>query len=170
MNKIAYILLIGFSLYTAASQGQENPGTTSSDLEYKINPYHLSLFGNKKGYLEKTRIAVGTILKSHHFNKKSQYYYNESNNGAYININQWSTGVYTNTAYERSVFMTYNPNLYRNESLMINLIAGVANGYDGLKYAQGDYLPILGASVQWGYVKTFLSYDVAAFGIELPLN
>jgi len=66
--------------------------------------------------------------------------------GVYININKWSAGTYKNSADVQSMFVTYNPNLYRNESFKINLVVGVANGYEGWEYAQGDYLPILGVS------------------------
>ncbi len=90
--------------------------------------------------------------------------------GVYINNNKWSAGTYKNSADVQSMFVTYNPNLYRNESFKINLVVGVANGYEGWEYAQGDYLPILGVSAQWGYLKTVLAPDALAFGIGLPLN
>ena len=172
MKKFFYILLVSVSLNAAASEGEEDADISTSALGLDIEPYSSPTTSSpsKRGYLEETKIAIGTIIKSHHFNKYDRRDYNESHNGAYININKWSTGTYTNTADEQSIFITYNPNLYRKKSLMVNLVAGVANGYDELEYAQGDYLPILGASVQWSYLKTILSYDVVAFGIELPLN
>jgi hypothetical protein len=52
----------------------------------------------------------------------------------------------------------------------MNLLAGLANGYEGWENAQGDYLLILGVSTQLGYLKTVLSPDAIALGVEFPLN
>jgi len=67
------------------------------------------------GYLEEAEIAIGTILKSYHFSKYDYHDYNETHDGVYININKWSAGTYKNSADVQSMFVTYNPNLYRNE-------------------------------------------------------
>ena len=88
----------------------------------------------------------------------------------YININKWSAGTYKNSSDVQSTFVTYNPNLYRNKSFKINLVAGIANGYEGWEYAQGDYLPVMGVSAQWKYLTTMLLPETIAFGFELLLN
>ena len=112
-------------------------------------------------------MTVGTIIRSLHFNNDG---YNESHNGIYVSIEKWSIGTFNNSSNVQSVFVTYNPELYRRSSLKISLVTGVADGYEGWNYAQGDYLPMLGVSAQWMNLKTVLSYDVVAFGFELPLN
>ncbi|MCP4432061.1 MAG: hypothetical protein GY806_13870 [Gammaproteobacteria bacterium] len=172
MKKIFYILLVSVSLNTGASEGEENANISTSALSLDNEPYSSPKTSSpsKRGHLEETKIAIGTILKSHHFDKYDYHDYNESHNGIYININKWSTGMYTNSADEQSVFITYNPNLYTKKSFKVNLVAGITNGYDGWENAQGDYLLTLGVSAQWMYLKTMLSYDAVAFGIELPLN
>ena len=174
MKKIIYIIFVAVSLYTGASKGEGNAEFHTSVVSLEIEPYRStnssSTSNLKKGFLEENKIAIGTILKSHHFDKYDYHDYQESHNGVYININKWSTGTYRNSADAQSIFITYNPNLYRKKSFMVNLVTGVANGYDGWQYSQGDYMPILGVSAQWTYLKTMLSYDAVAFGLELPLN
>ena len=87
-----------------------------------------------------------------------------------MSVEGWSVGTYENSGNVQSVFVTYNPNLYRGKSLEVNLVAGVADGYEGWEYAQNGYLPILGVSAKWMNLKAMLSPDVVAFGVELPLN
>lgn len=166
------ILLVAVSLHTVSAEGAEVASIpTVEDFTSVGYPNSSSLAVSASningGYLEEAEITIGTILKSYHFSK---YDYNETHNGIYINVNKWSAGTYTNSADNQSVLVTYNPNLYRDESYKINMVVGVANGYEGWEYAQGDYLPILGVSAQWGYLKTVLLPDLVAFGIELPLN
>ena len=115
-------------------------------------------------------MAIGTILKSYHFSKYDYHDYNETHNGIYLNVNRWSAGTYMNSSNVQSVFVSYNSNLYSNEAIKINLVAGVANGYEGWEYAQGDYVPVLGISAQWRSLKTALLPDGVVLGIELPLN
>ena len=55
-------------------------------------------------------------------------------------------------------------------SFKVNLVARIADGYEGWEYAQGDYLPVLGVSAQWTYLKTMLGPDALSFGFELLLN
>ncbi len=154
----------------AVNDGDENADIVTSALDLDTTPYGNPVRSSRttKGFLENTEIAIGTILKSHHFD--DEYDYNESHDGLYININRWSVGTYTNSSYSRSHFITYNSPLYRSRSLTVNFVTGVANGYEGWEHAQGDYLPIVGASARWSYLKAMLSYDVVAVGLELPLN
>jgi len=121
----------------------------------------------KKGILEESEMAIGTILNSYHF---SAYNFNETHGGLYISMNKWSLGTYLNSVSEQSVMLTYNSPLYRKKSFTIDLVAGLANGYERFEYAQSGYLPILGVSATWGYLKTVLMPDAVAFGFELPLN
>lgn len=182
MKKIFYSLLFLVSLNTGASEGEntgasegkEDPDISTSAVILGPDSYGLTealpKSNSKRGYLEENEIAIGTILVSHHFKKYDYHDYNETHNGVYINVNRWSTGTYRNSADEQSVFVTYNPNVYRNRLLKVNLVAGISNGYEGWENAQGDYLAILGFSAQWMYLKTVLSYDAVAFGLEVPLN
>ena len=75
-----------------------------------------------------------------------------------------------NSVNEQSVMVTYNSNLYKKESFKVDLVAGAANGYERMQYDVNGYLPILGVSAQWKYLKTVLMPNLVAFGIELPLN
>ncbi|MCP4488653.1 MAG: hypothetical protein GY820_15265 [Gammaproteobacteria bacterium] len=168
MKKTLHLFIIALSLYASVCQGQEVTSVTNNILE--INPNHMPVLNNYIGYLENTDISIGTIIKSHHFKKYSRQDYNESHKGLYINVNEWSVGTYTNSSAQQSVFVTHNTNVYRKNSFAVNIVAGVASGYETWKYAQDDYLPILGASTQWAYLKAILSHNVVAFGIELPLN
>jgi hypothetical protein len=182
MKKIFLSLLFLVSLNTGASEGEntaagkaeESSEIATSAVNLQSDAYRLTetlpRSDYKRGFLEENEISIGTILASHHFNKYDYHDYNETHNGLYINVNRWSTGTYTNSADEQSVFVTYNPNIYRGNSIKVNLVAGISNGYEGWEYAQGDYLAILGFSAQWMYLKTVLSYDAVAFGLELPLN
>ncbi len=79
-------------------------------------------------------------------------------------------GTFENSAKVQSTFVTYNPNMYRSKQLEVNLVVGVADGYEGWEYAQNDYLPIMGVSAQWMYLKAILNPELMALGIELPLN
>jgi hypothetical protein len=125
---------------------------------------------NQPGFLERADIAIGSLLSSHHFSKVSYHDYNETHNGVYININNWSLGTYKNSADVQSTVVTYNSRLYGKKLFKMNLLAGLANGYEGWENAQGDYLLILGVSTQLGYLKTVLSPDAIALGVEFPLN
>ena len=124
----------------------------------------------KQRYLEHAEMAIGTILRSHHFSKYDYHDYNESHNGIYLSFNEWSLGSYNNSANVRSTFFTYSSGFYQKEYLKLKFMTGVANGYEGWKNALGDYIPILGVSAQWRYLKTILLPDAIAFGLELPLN
>jgi hypothetical protein len=79
-------------------------------------------------------------------------------------------GTYENSGNVQSTFVTYNPHLYRDKSLEINLVTGMADGYEGWDYNQNGYLPILGVSAKWMNIKAMLSPHLVAFGLELPLN
>jgi len=169
------ILLVAVSLHTVSAEATEVASISTVEDFTSVgypNPSSLTVSASNinGGYLEEAEIAIGSILKSYHFSKYDYHDYNETHDGVYININKWSAGTYKNSADVQSTFVTYNPNLYRQESFKINLVVGVANGYEGWEYAQGDYLPILGVSAQWKYLKTMLAPDSLAFGIELPLN
>ncbi len=169
------ILLVAVSLHTVSAEATEVASISTVEDFTSVgypNPSSLTVSASNinGGYLEEAEIAIGIILKSRHFSKYDYLDYNDTHDGVYINVDKWSVGTYKNSADNRSVAITYNPSLYRKESLKINLVVGIANGYEGWEYAQGDYLPILGVSAQWGYLKTVLLPDLVAFGIELPLN
>lgn len=170
MKKIVYLLIALVSFNVGASNGDENTDIVTSALDLDTTPYGNPVKSSRtaKGFLENTEIAIGAILKSHHFD--DEYDYNDTHDGLYININRWSVGTYTNSSYTRSNFITYNSPLYRNNSITVNFVTGVASGYEGWENAQGDFLPIVGASARWSYLKAMLSYDVVAVGLEMPLN
>jgi hypothetical protein len=163
INIIAMVCL----MYAGIVKGEEGDIITTAALNLEIDPYRAPSSIRQRGYLEEARISIGTILKSHHFTSND---YNETHDGIYLNVDNWSLGTYRNSGDVQSTFITYNPRLYRSRSLVINLIAGVADGYEGWELAQGEYLPLLGVSAQWMYLRTMLSYDVVTFGFELPLN
>jgi len=170
-----FILLVALSPHMVSAEGVDVAGVSTVDnITLAANtiqsPVTAPVLNLNRGYLEETEIAIGTILKSYHFNKYDYHDYNESHGGVYINLNKWSAGSYKNSADVQSTFVTYNPSLYRNQSFKVNLVTGVANGYEGWEHAQGDYLLVLGVSAQWKYLKTMLAPDALAFGIELPLN
>ena len=72
MKQTIYVLLMFFSLYMGAGQGQEIVVVTTVNSQHEINPYALPSSGNEKGFLEKTKLAVGALIKSHHFKKYEQ--------------------------------------------------------------------------------------------------
>jgi len=167
MKQLVSGILITLSLLGGTCRGEEVSQLAANAFNADINAYSAQLSIDRRGYLETTKISIGTILKSHHFARNG---YNETHNGIYLNIDRWSVGSYLNSGYEQSVFVTYNPRLYSNRSLDVNLVAGVANGYEGWDYAQNGYLPLFGVTAQYMYVKTMLSFDLVAVGFELPLN
>ena len=169
------ILLVAVSLHIVSAEGVEVASLSSvDDFTFAGDPGRsqvtVPVLNLNKGYLEEAEISIGTILKSYHFAKYDYHDYNETHDGVYISMNKWTAGTYQNSAYVQSEFVTYNSSMYRNESFKVNLVVGLANGYEGWQYAQGDYLPVLGVSAQWKYLKTMLAPDAVAFGIELPLN
>jgi len=119
------------------------------------------------GFLEESDIAVGTIMKSHHF---SNLNLNETHNGLYININRWSLGRYLNSINQQSTIITHNTQWYKKESFIVKSLVGAATGYAGQKYAFGDVLPVIGMSAQYGYFKGVIIPDAIVLGIEIPLN
>jgi len=167
VKQVIKILSLTLLLYTGVSKGYEYDSISSNSLGLGSNAYHFSVTEQKKGLLETTKIYLGTIYKSHHFNGDD---YNETHNGIYMSVERWSVGTYENSSNVQSVFVTYNRNLYREKSLEVNLVTGVADGYEGWNYAQNGYLPILGVSAKWMNLKAMLSPDLVAFGVELPLN
>ena len=167
MKQLVYGLLITLSLLGGTCRGEEYEQIAANAFDADINAYSAQLSVDKRGYLEKTRLSIGTIVKSHHFKRDG---YNETHNGIYLSIDRWSIGTYYNSGYEQSTFVTYNPQLYSSRSLDVNLVAGIADGYDDWEYAQNGYLPIVGVSAQWSYLKALLSFDLVALGFELPLN
>lgn len=167
MKQLLKVLFIVSLLYTSVSHGYEFESTANNVLVFGSEPYHLSSNKQEQGLLETTRITLGTIYRSHHFR---DYDYNETHNGIYVNVKGWSLGTYENSYYAQSGFVTYNPNLYRGKSVELNLVTGVANGYEGLRYAQNGYSPILGVSARWMNLKAMLSPEFITFGVELPLN
>lgn len=178
MDKIKislFILLVALSPHMVSAEGMDVASVSTVDnITLAANaipsPVTVPVLNLNRGYLEEAEIVIGTVLKSFHFKKYDYYDYNENHDGLYISLNRWSVGRYRNSADVQSTFVTYNPSLYKNESFKINLVTGVANGYQGWQYAQGDYLLVLGVSAQWKYIKTMLAPDAVAFGLELPLN
>ena len=146
--------------------GQEAYYISSNALQLESDAY-LPAVNVRRGLLETTKITVGTIYKSHHFEDEN---YNESHNGIYLSVANWSVGTYKNSGNVQSVFVTYNSNLYQTKSLQVDLVAGLADGYQDWPYAQDDYLPILGVSARWMNLKAMFSPAVLTFGVELPLN
>jgi len=167
MKPVMNILGIVLLLQASSGLAQEFGDFANSEFSLQSGAYHLPVSNTQPGLLETTKMRIGTIYRSHHFNDEG---YNESHNGIYLGVANWAVGTYKNSGYEQSVFVTYNSQLYQHKSLQVNLVTGVADGYRGWVLAQGDYLPVLGVSAQWMYFKTMMSYDVLAFGIELPLN
>ena len=167
MKLIIKLLPIALLLYTSVSMGYESDSISNKVLNLGSDQYQLSATNRNKGLLETTKITIGSIYKSHHFKDDD---YNETHNGIYVNVEGWSLGTYKNSSNAQSVFVTYNPNLYQNNSLEVNLVTGVANGYEGWDYAPNGYLPVLGVSARWMNLKAMLSPNVVAFGAELPLN
>jgi hypothetical protein len=167
MKLIMKMLPIALLLYTGVSKGYEFDSIAGNVVNFGGDPQPPSATKQKKGILETTKITLGTIYKSHHFNDED---FNETHNGVYLSAAGWSLGTYENSSNAQSTFVTYNPNLYRAKSLEINLVTGLANGYEGWKYAQNGLLPVLGVSARWMSLKAMLSPDVVAFGLELPLN
>jgi len=167
MKPVMNILGIALLLHASVSTAQELGNLANSEFNLQSGAYHLPVSNPQPGFLETTKMRIGTIYRSHHFNDEG---YNESHNGIYLGVANWAVGTYKNSGYQQSVFVTYNSQLYQQKSLQVNLVTGVADGYRGWNLAQGDYLPVLGVSAQWMYFKTMMSYDVLAFGIELPLN
>ena len=167
MKQVMKIISVTLLLYTGVSKGYEFDSISSNSLDLGSNGYDFSVTEQKNGLLETTKIYLGTIYKSHHFNDND---YNETHNGIYVSVERWSVGTYKNSSNVQSVFVTYNQNLYREKSLEVNLVTGVADGYEGWNYAQNGYLPILGVSAKWMNLKAMLSPDLVAFGVELPLN
>ena len=138
-------------------------------LVMKVLPLVLLLLSTSTfgGYLEESKVAVGTIMKSHHF---SALNYNETHNGIYLNINRWSFGRYTNSINQRSTVITYNNSLFKKKSFEIKSIVGMATGYEGTKYSYGDVLPMVGMSAQYWYFKGVLIPEAIVLGVEIPLN
>ena len=167
MKNIIKILSVTLLLYTSISKGYEFDSISSNSLDLGSNAYQFPVTKQKNGLLETTEIFLGAIYTSHHFNGED---YNETHNGIYVSVKKWSVGTYENSSYEQSTFVTYNPNLYRGKSLEVNLVTGVADGYEGWENAQNGYLPILGISAKWMNLKAMLSPDLVAFGVELALN
>ena len=126
--------------------------------------FSTSAFG---GYLEESDVALGTIMRSHHF---SDYDYNETHQGLYLSINNWSVGRYTNSYSRSSTVITHNMEWSRNKSFVIKSLLGAATGYQGQRFALGDVLPVIGMSAQYGYFRGVIIPDAVIFGIELPLN
>lgn len=167
MKQIVNMLCIVLLLFTGTGKAQDVINVSTSAYDPSIDPYHLASSNAQKGFLEGTRMTIGTIFKSHHFNDDD---FNQAHNGIYVSLENWSMGTFRNSGNTQSNFVAYNPNLYRWSSLEVNLVAGMADGYEDWKYAQNGYLPILGVSAQWQYLKTMLTPNVVAFGIEIPLN
>ena len=167
MNKIINTLAIVFAFYPGMAMAVQGEQITTAALNLDVEAYQAPSLNRKRGLLETTGMSIGTILKSHHFSDQD---YNETHDGIYLSVDKWSFGTYRNSSDVQSTFVTYNPTLYRNRSVEINFVAGVADGYSDWEGAQGDYLPLLGVSAQWMYLKTMLSYDLIAVGVELPLN
>jgi hypothetical protein len=161
------MLAIALLLYTNVSKGYELDSNSNNVLNLGSSQYNLSATTRNKGLLETTKITLGSIYKSHHFRDNN---YNETHDGIYVSVEGWSLGTYQNSSNVKSVFVTYNPSLYRGKSLEVNLVTGVADGYEGWNYAPNGYLPVLGISARWMNLKAMLSPDVVAFGVELPLN
>ena len=126
--------------------------------------FSTSAFG---GFLEESDVAIGTIMKSHHF---KAYDYNENHNGFYIRVNQWSVGRLMNSVNNDSTVITHNRKWYQKESFVVRSVLGMATGYNGQENAIGDIMPMLGVSLQYGYFKGVLVPDALVFGVELPLN
>ncbi len=167
MKQIIKVVTVAFLLNTGVCKGYEFDSISSNSLDLGSNQYELSVTKRKKGLLETTKISLGTIYKSHHFDNGD---YNETHHGIYLSIEGWSLGTYENSGNAQSVFLTYNPNLYRRNSVEVDLVTGVADGYEGWDYARNGYLPILGVSAKWMSLKAMLSPHLLAFGFELPLN
>lgn len=163
--KILLFLALALPMSVAQAQDYNHYSTDVQSPESEL--MHLLLLSGNKGLLASSEVALGTILTSHHFNDDD---YNETHNGIYLSVDQWSFGQYKNSGYEQSNFVTYNAEIYKKQLLEIEVVAGVADGYQGWDLAQGEYLPILGFSTKVSYFKALMSFDVVAFGLELPLN
>jgi len=179
MKASLLILLVALLLHAVSTQRVEAGVIPESvvvsmvdDATLASEPYEqqqvtVSATSSKKGILEESEMAIGTILNSYHF---SHYNFNETHGGLYISMNEWTVGTFLNSVEEQSVMVTYNSNLYKKESFKVDLVAGLANGYERMEYAQNGYLPILGVSAQWGFLKTVLMPNAVAIGVELSLN
>ena len=180
MNKLTRPLIITIALLMATAAGASDSMYDSQSYLYASNYLYAGqnayagasnvrtpVDNGERGLLEQVSLSFGTIFSSRHFKDED---YNETHNGIYLNINNWTLGTYENSGYATSNFITYNANLYQRKAFAVNLVTGVADGYEGWEYARNGYAPIVGVSAQWMSLKTIVSPEFVAFGVEVPLN
>jgi len=120
------------------------------------------------GYLEESDVALGTIMPSHHF---SDYDYNETHQGLYLSINNWSVGRYTNSFNKSSTVITHNTEWYRNRAFVVKSIEGAATGYEEQKYGLRVLAEYLYVEARWPVdLQVRVIPDAVVFGIEFVLN
>lgn len=168
MKALKILILLAFASHAGISQAVGYDQYTDEYQGFDSGAFHLTLLNRGEGLLETSDVSLGTILSSHHFSNQEDY--NETHNGVYLSVDQWSVGSYRNSGDVHSTFVTYNSEVYRNRQIEVELVLGVADGYEGWKVASNGYMPIVGFSTRWTYFKTMMSYDVVAFGLEMPLN
>jgi hypothetical protein len=167
MKTVCKLIVSLFALYGVPGLAQDysySPSPVDEDFSSLV---HLSLYGEQEAFLQRKKISIGTILKSHHFSDDG---FNDSHPGFYLEIDNWSAGTYENSYYRDSTFVTYNSEFFDSRGLKFSFVAGVADGYTGAPLAQDDYLPILGLSAQMKNLKAMLIYDVLVFGLEFRMN
>ena len=112
MKQILHLLVLVFALHAGVSQGQDFDHFSTSDPNLEIDLFRVSILNLKKGYLETAELAIGTILKSHHFNNDG---FNQTHNGLYLSVDRWSLGTYKNSSDVQSSFVTYNSKIYKKK-------------------------------------------------------
>ena len=128
MKPFKYLLLLAISCFAGVSQAQGFNHSSAGTMDIETGVFRMPILTGKKGYLDTTKLALGTILKSHHFNGGD---YNETHNGIYLNIEKWSLGTYNNSANVQSNFVTYDSDIYSRRNLKVGLMVGIADGYKG---------------------------------------
>ena len=167
MKAKIFLVLIAMTFHMGTAQALEYDSYSDEFQSIELSQFRIPLLNRGEGLLATSDVAIGTILTSHHFDNED---YNETHNGIYLSIDEWTLGTYKNSGNDQSNFVTYNSEIYRKHQLEVDLVIGLADGYGDWELARGEYLPILGFSTKWTYFKTMMSYDVVAFGLELPLN
>ena len=120
MKKGIQGVLVLLSLITGTGHGQDISVLTSGIDELQFNAYRIPVLNEKKAHLESAKLAVGTILRSVHYSKQAGQDFNETHNGIYLNVNNWSVGTFTNSSNRQSVFITHNTSLYRKNAFTID--------------------------------------------------
>ena len=106
-------------------------------------------------------VKIGTMNYSYHYDRSDDW--NETHNGIFLQVDNWTVGTYENSEWHRSQYVAYSAPIA--DSKYFEWTVGGATGYEKL-----PVMPLVGVKATYHYVYSLITPTVIAVGLSIPIG